>query len=126
MEQRRTENMAKKIKKIKGRGSKPKGTVSTKPRETTYDIGYDAIHKRLKEDSYQQVIGNIDKSHNVQQEYLDALHNFYMSTRHLNQYLIKMQQQAASTGEKIETIIREDKKIAAIGAKQRLFKHVIK
>ena len=64
--------MAKKIKKSKGRGRKPKVTVSSKEEATPYDRARAALSLKYEEDSYQKVMGNIDGSRNVLQEYLDA------------------------------------------------------
>ena len=64
--------MAKKIKKSKGRGRKPKATVSSKQEATPYDRACAALRLKWEEDSYQKVIGNIDKLRNALQEYLDA------------------------------------------------------
>ena len=59
--------MTKKIKKSKGQGRKPKGTVSTKQEKTPYDLVCEALTLKMNEDSYQQVIGTIDKSRNIKQ-----------------------------------------------------------
>ena len=72
-EQRRTENMAKKIKKSKGRGRKPKATVSAKQEGTPYDRARAALRLKWEEDSNQNFCGNIGKSRKVLQEYVDAL-----------------------------------------------------
>ena len=59
--------MAKKIKKRKGRGREPKGTVSSKQENTPYDLACEALSLKWEEDSYQQVIETLDKSRNIQQ-----------------------------------------------------------
>ena len=63
--------MAKKV-KSKGQGKKPKRTVLPNQEETPYDRACAALLLKYGEDSYQKVIGNIDKLRNVLQEYLDA------------------------------------------------------
>ena len=49
--------MAQKIKKSKGRGRKPKGTVSSKQEATSYDRTREALKVKMNENSYLQVLG---------------------------------------------------------------------
>ena len=78
--------MAKKIRKSKGRGSKPKAKVSSKEEATPYDRARAAIYLKYEEDSYQKVMGHIDKSRNVLQEYSDAIHDLHMEKEYPDNY----------------------------------------
>ena len=50
-----------------------KGRLLTKSKKSPYDIACDAIHLKMEEDSCQQVLGNVSKLHNIQQEYVTRL-----------------------------------------------------
>ena len=59
--------MAKKpSKKSKSQGRKPKGAVLAKTKKALCDIEREAIHLKMEEYSYQQVLGNISKVRNIQ------------------------------------------------------------
>ena len=76
-------------------GKKDKKDGVTQQEKTLYDFACEALEVKMNEDSYQQVIGNIDKSYNVQQEYYDTLHNLYMSKHHPDQFWLNMPKQEA-------------------------------
>ncbi len=72
--QRRTNIAKKPSKKNKSQGCKPKGTVS--PNDTSCD----AIYLKIGQDSYQQVLGNVNVSRNIPKEYKNAISNLRPST----------------------------------------------
>ena len=77
--------MTKKGKTSKDRGRRLKGTVSTKQENTPYVIQEAALRKKLEEDTYHYVIGNISPSLNIHDEFVYALHRWdYPSSQHSN------------------------------------------
>ena len=55
--------------------------VSIKTKKILYDIACGAIHLKMEEESYQQVLGNVSKSCNIQQEYANALWELDIATK---------------------------------------------